>query len=145
MRENDECHRTVEPSTAKPANPSKPLRSRSDPAARIVPVADAAARAAAHKSRQARIVANLQAQAERIARAIAKRRGRVTSPEVQAKMKRLGYGPELNIHGKKVFNGRLFREGPCWHRIGWETTGSHGRPVPIWAPVFALLTDESAP
>ena len=29
--------------------------------------------------------------------------------------------------------GVVFRAGTGWRRVGWESTGSHGRPVAQWA------------
>lgn len=58
-------------------------------------------------------------------------RKRVTSPEVLAELRRLGYSQALDQYDRR-FMGAVFRAGSGWKRIGWEPTGSHCRPVAIW-------------
>jgi hypothetical protein len=61
---------------------------------------------------------------------IAKRRGRVTSTEVLHVMRRDPELVELMDEVDARWVGGVFRRG--WKRIGYETTGSHARPVSIW-------------
>lgn len=65
--------------------------------------------------------------ARRIAIEIERTLGRVSSPEVLRELRRRGYDIDSS---DRRFMGAVFREG--WVRIGWEPTGSHCRPVPIW-------------
>lgn len=69
---------------------------------------------------------------QRIALAIAEERGRVTSPEV---LERMEEDPELAAMlavADRRFMGGVFCRG-TWRRVGWEPTGSKGRPVAVWA------------
>jgi hypothetical protein len=60
--------------------------------------------------------------------------GEVTSPDVVAYLRRLGWGPLLDSVDLR-FMGVVFRKG--WRRVGWKTgrasPGSHARPVAVWA------------
>ncbi len=57
--------------------------------------------------------------------------GRVTSTEVLAALRDQGYGVWIDSVDKR-FMGAVFRPKSGWVRVGWEHTGSHGRPVAIW-------------
>lgn len=64
------------------------------------------------------------------ANAIAYARGSVTITEVRAALRG---DPRVTVYDRKLdprWVGVVFRRG--WVRIGWEPTGSHGRPVPRW-------------
>ncbi len=78
--------------------------------------------------------ARLVGAARILATAIAQERGRVTSPEVLKAMQ-AGYGPELAQVDPR-FMGVVFRntKGSArrWRRVGWESKGSHARPVAVW-------------
>jgi hypothetical protein len=63
---------------------------------------------------------------------IARKRGRVTSVEVFATMRAQGYDDALDACDPR-WMGAVFREEDVWQREGWETTGSHKRPVAIWS------------
>ena len=74
----------------------------------------------------------LIAVAKSIAYQLAREHGTVTSPQVIAEMKRLGWGDRLAEVDLR-FMGVVFRRG--WQRKGWATGkegGSHARPVAIW-------------
>lgn len=77
----------------------------------------------------------LVAAARSSAMMIAMRDGRVTSPEVLAALREGGYAHQLDRVDPR-FMGVVFRnkkDAPRrWHRLGWENTGSHCRPVAIW-------------
>lgn len=73
--------------------------------------------------------ADLISIARMTARDIAAENGTVTSPEVFAQMKADGYGPDLSACDPR-WMGAVFRRG--WKRVGWESGGSHGRPVARW-------------
>lgn len=66
-----------------------------------------------------------------IAIQLARRRNRVTSVEVFAEMRAQGYDEALDAVDPR-WMGAVFRE-EIWQREGWETTGSHRRPVAIWS------------
>jgi hypothetical protein len=57
--------------------------------------------------------------------------GRVTSTEVFAKLRAEGWGPKI-AEADPRWMGVVFRTKAGWERIGWETTGSHKRPVAVW-------------
>jgi hypothetical protein len=61
---------------------------------------------------------------------LARRRHRVTSVEVFAALRAQGYDKSLDAADPR-WMGVVFRE-PIWERQGFETTGSHRRPVAIW-------------
>lgn len=63
---------------------------------------------------------------------IARQRKRVTSVEVFAQMRAQGYDEALDACDPR-WMGAVFRETDVWQREGWETTGSHKRPVAIWS------------
>lgn len=69
--------------------------------------------------------------AKMIAEWIAKKKGRVTSTDVICELRARGYGELLDSVDKR-FLGAVFRAGKGWKRIGFESTGSHRRPVSIW-------------
>jgi hypothetical protein len=69
--------------------------------------------------------------AREIATYIAWRTGRVTSPEVLSVLMRSQWRQVVQGVDRR-FMGPVFRD-KRWRRIGWEPTGSHGRPVAIWA------------
>ena len=77
-----------------------------------------------------RLRANAIFAAKQIAANIYDRKGRVTSVEVMREMGKTH--PSLIADIDPRFMGAVFRRGLGWKRIGWETTGSHGRPVAIW-------------
>jgi hypothetical protein len=67
------------------------------------------------------------------AREIAQVTGSVTSSEVWSA---LASDPRVQTDLRKCdprWLGAIFRAGKGWRRIGWEPTGSHGRPVARWA------------
>lgn len=66
-----------------------------------------------------------------IAIRLARQRKRVTSVEVFAEMRAQGYDEALDAVDPR-WMGAVFNED-IWQREGWETTGSHKRPVAIWA------------
>lgn len=74
--------------------------------------------------------ADLIAEARDIAENIFMERGRVTSVEVLTAMG-MGLGSERMTLVDRRFIGTVFRKG--WKRIGYEPSGSHKRPVSIWA------------
>lgn len=57
------------------------------------------------------------------------RNGKVTSTDVRKYMVERGYGDKMAKVDPRWL-GTLFRRG--WTRVGYETTGSHGRPVSVW-------------
>ena len=72
--------------------------------------------------------------AKTVAMRIYTERGRVTSVEVVSDMesdpryaKRM-----METAQERRWLGAVFRKGTGWVRIGWESTGSHARPVAIW-------------
>lgn len=66
-----------------------------------------------------------------VAITLAQHRKRVTSVEVFAEMRAQGYDGALDACDPR-WMGVVFRED-IWQREGWETTGSHRRPVAIWS------------
>jgi hypothetical protein len=66
-----------------------------------------------------------------VAIALAKRRNRITSVEVFAELRAQGYDAALDAVDPR-WMGVVFRED-IWQREGWETTGSHRRPVAVWS------------
>ena len=78
--------------------------------------------------------ARLVAEARAVACSLARSRGEVTSPEVLAEMRLLGFGADLARVDAR-FMGPVFR-GPEWERVRWlsgpESPGSHARPVAVW-------------
>ena len=95
------------------------------------PPAQAAARDAALDTLQATRGGLIEA-AHRIALQIAKERGRVTAVEVFHEMHRQGFTERLGLVDGR-WMGAVFRaQGGLWKRVGWEPTGSHGRPVAVW-------------
>ena len=74
--------------------------------------------------------ADLLVAARAMAAAICAIKGRVTSVEVMAQLRLQGYGPELDAADTRWLGAVFWRGG--WTRIGYEPTGSHGRPVAIW-------------
>jgi len=75
--------------------------------------------------------AALVAEAHKIAVTLARQRGRVTSVEVWHAMLAYGYEEQLKGYDPR-WMGCIFRAGKGWERDGWESTGSHKRPVAIW-------------
>jgi hypothetical protein len=69
--------------------------------------------------------------AREVAIQLAKRRNRITSVEVFAALRAQGYDESLDAADPR-WMGVVFRED-IWQREGWETTGSHRRPVAIWS------------
>jgi hypothetical protein len=67
--------------------------------------------------------------ARRAAEEIHREKGRVTAPEVFARLREWGMEHVLSQHDPR-WAGALFRNG--WRRLGWESKGSHCRPVSIW-------------
>ncbi len=68
--------------------------------------------------------------AREIAYEIARFEGTVTSPQVLLKLK--VERPE-ELEGKDPrFMGCVFNRNPKWQAVGWDTLGSHGRPVRVW-------------
>lgn len=64
-----------------------------------------------------------------VAVVLAARNGKVSSTDVRAHMLERGYGDRMAKVDPRWL-GVLFRRG--WTRVGYETTGSHGRPVSVW-------------
>jgi len=73
--------------------------------------------------------ADLIAVAQKIAKQLCQTHGQVTSPEVLRVMRQQGYGGMLDKVDRR-FMGCVFCRG--WRRIGYENSGSHGRPVSVW-------------
>lgn len=71
--------------------------------------------------------------ATRFAVSIARRRNRVTSTEVLALMQRDPDLAEIMADVDPRFMGAVFRPERGWQLIGYERTGSHARPVSVWA------------
>ena len=67
--------------------------------------------------------------ASEMARNLCELRGSVTSTEVAITMRGIGWGSEMDAVDPRWL-GAVFRRG--WKRIGYEATGSHGRPVARW-------------
>lgn len=65
------------------------------------------------------------------ARIICERRGSVTSVQVFRYLRECGYGRRLDAVDPR-WMGAVFRSGKGWKRVGWDQTGSHGRPVAVW-------------
>lgn len=61
-------------------------------------------------------------------------RGRVTSVEVVTEMESdPRYAERMReTTQERRWLGAVFRKGSGWVRIGWESKGSHARPVAIW-------------
>ena len=70
--------------------------------------------------------------ADKLARELVRKSGRVTSSDVFREMKALGYGPLLASYDPR-WMGAVFRKGKGWQRVGWVNDGSHSRPVAVWA------------
>lgn len=66
-----------------------------------------------------------------VSRELASRDGCVTSVKILDELRKCGYSDLIQSHDTR-WMGCLFRKGMGWRRIGWENTGSHGRPVAIW-------------
>jgi hypothetical protein len=73
--------------------------------------------------------AALITEAHKIAVQLARQRGRVTSIEVWHTMLAYGYEEQLKGYDPRWI-GCVFRRG--WVRDGFESTGSHKRPVSVW-------------
>lgn len=71
----------------------------------------------------------LLAVAKGVAGRIERTRGRVTAVEVLADMRDCGFGPQMAMVDSR-WAGAIFRRG--WTRIGYESKGSHARPVSVW-------------
>ena len=74
-----------------------------------------------------------------IALQICAEKGRVTSVEVGAAMEadsryatRMAWVAPGKTEPERRWLGAIFRRGNGWKRIGFESTGSHARPVAIW-------------
>lgn len=109
------------------ARPIKPRRKRGAPGPADV---ESAARDEALDALEAARAA-LVAEAHKIAVQLARQRGRVTSVEVWHAMIAYGYEDQLKGYDPR-WMGCIFRAGKGWERAGWESTGSHKRPVAIW-------------
>lgn len=70
-----------------------------------------------------------------IARKLAIKNGRVSSPEVwRALWDKAAHDEELRQELEKAdprWMGAVFNHYR-WHRVGWEANGSHKRPVSVW-------------
>lgn len=73
--------------------------------------------------------AGLVAEARDVAVRIARKNGRVTSPEVIECM--TDRFPDSMAKHDRRFMGAVFR-GPTWERIGFINAGYHCRPVSVW-------------
>lgn len=73
--------------------------------------------------------------ANEIARKIAKKEGRVSSPQVwKVLWERAAHDDGLRREledSDPRWMGAVFHHRQ-WHRLGWEAAGSHKRPVSIW-------------
>jgi hypothetical protein len=74
-----------------------------------------------------------------IALKICAEKGRVTSTEVKEAMEadpryatRMAWVEPGGKEPERRWLGQVFRRGQGWKRVGWESTGSHARPVAIW-------------
>ena len=63
---------------------------------------------------------------------IAQRNGTVTSIDVTKKMREDTLLRQKMDRVDARWLGAVFRAGSVWKRVGYENTGSHGRPVAIW-------------
>lgn len=63
-----------------------------------------------------------------IAMELVRANGRVTSPEV---LREFGKRHPDELPAERRFMGAVF-SAKTWLPLGWETTGSHRRPVRIW-------------
>lgn len=68
-------------------------------------------------------------------------KGRVSSTDVLNLMRQQGHGPLIDSIDAR-FMGAVFRNG--WTRVGWERTGSHKRPVPMWSRAPKQAVDKRA-
>jgi hypothetical protein len=61
-------------------------------------------------------------------------RGRVTSVEIVTEMESdPRYAERMRSTAQeRRWLGAVFRKGTGWVRVGWESKGSHARPVAIW-------------
>lgn len=76
-------------------------------------------------------------EARRVAMLIWKENGRVTSTEVLARMSLDPRYAETIAEGKKATHknrwmGPVFKAKQGWVKLGYESKGSHARPVVIW-------------
>jgi hypothetical protein len=67
----------------------------------------------------------------RVAQAIAKRNGTVTSTEVLRALRQNPATASMIQDADPRFMGAVFRRD-CWVADGWDDSGSHRRPVRIW-------------
>lgn len=77
---------------------------------------------------RAELIADAKVHAVRIATET----GTVTSTQVLASMRASGHGDDLDRYDRR-WMGAVFRRGTGWKRVGWSSTGSHCRPVAVWA------------
>ncbi len=73
--------------------------------------------------------AELIAKARSVATEIALASGTVTSTAVFEEMRKRGYGDAMARVDPR-WMGVVFQKG--WERAGWDSSGSHKRPVAIW-------------
>jgi hypothetical protein len=71
---------------------------------------------------------NLVSVAKQYALALANQNGQVSSTDVLEAMRKDGYAVDK---AEKRFMGAVFRKD--WRRVGYENSGSHRRPVSVWA------------
>jgi hypothetical protein len=69
-------------------------------------------------------------EAKRIAFLIASSHGKVTSVQVHRELWLQHQEAMQGVDPR--FLGCVFRDGGVWERLGWESTGSHRRPVAVW-------------
>jgi hypothetical protein len=79
-----------------------------------------------HEERRAELV-DL---AEHTAINLAKTHGKVTSPDVVKELRAKGFGEALDSVDRRFLGAVFRRQG--WERIGFESKGSHMRPVTVW-------------
>lgn len=70
---------------------------------------------------------DLLTQARRVAKRLARKNGYVTSTQVLSHL-------DVPEDVDKRFMGQVFGKSRGWRRVGFEKTGSHGRPVTVWSP-----------
>jgi len=109
------------------ARPLKPRRKRGSPGPADM---ESAARDEALDMLDA-ARSRLIAEARKIVRQLVQQRGRVTSVEVFQVMRSYGYDAEIDAVDSR-WMGCVFKSCGLVE-AGWENTGSHRRPVRIWA------------
>lgn len=69
--------------------------------------------------------------ARNIAITLARKNKTVTSTEVIKTMKEKGFESYVEKYDKR-FLGAVFTDKKTWTKVGYDNSGSHGRPVSVW-------------